>query len=184
MCYSLNVIDKSNLKNHLQELDEQLVLLGEAKSRELIIYGGAALISMDIISRATVDIDVFSPHLDAVIVKAIKTIAEKHLYDENWINSTGSAFSYELPQGWRERSIVFFKGKVLTVKTLSRIDLIFTKFLAELDRGEDLEDLKSLKPTKNDLEKIKSALINLESNQAWSQKIDEIVELLLESKND
>ena len=162
------MIDKGNLKAHFQELDEQLVLLGETEPRELIIYGGAALISMDILNRATVDIDVFDPQLDEGLLKAVKIIAEKHLYDENWINSTGKAFSYELPQGWKDRSIVFYRGNLLIVKTLAR---------------EDLEDLISLRPTKKELEKIKGKLISLEPDKRWAKKVEEISKTLLESQD-
>ncbi|MCB0341638.1 MAG: hypothetical protein H6626_09335 [Pseudobdellovibrionaceae bacterium] len=174
------MIDKENIIALLREVDEQLLRLKQSAPQEIIIYGGAALISLGLISRATVDIDVFAPQIDFALESAIKNIAKRHLFDERWINSTGKAFVKELPTGWEGRASTLFEGKILRVKILGRVDLIFTKMLAELDRGEDFEDLKSLKPTKKELEKIRQPLRSLESSSAWKNKVDEIIKMLNE----
>lgn len=176
------MIDKNNLQSLFTEIDEHLLGQGENSNRVLTIYGGAALISLGVSERATVDIDVFDPKLDEALERSIKSIAKKYFYDERWVNSTGSAFSYELPDGWRERSQIIFKGKLLTVKVLGRVDLIFTKFLAELDRGEDLEDLINLKPSHQELQSIERELKGLELEPTWSKKVDEIIKVLLREK--
>jgi hypothetical protein len=106
------------------------------------------------------------------------------MFDENWINSTGKAFSHELPGGWRERTVVVFSGRVLTVKVLGRLDLIFTKILAELDRGEDFEDLVSLGPTKAEIENLRRFLVDLEKGKPWKVKVGQLLKSLLKDQNE
>ncbi|MDC0980312.1 DUF6036 family nucleotidyltransferase [Bdellovibrionales bacterium] len=175
------MIDKENIIALLEELDDSLS--DQEESRTITIYGGAALISMNLLDRATVDIDVFQPNLDESLKKAIREVGEKHLLDELWINSTGSAFITELPKDWQDRTTLLFKGEYLTVKSLGRTDLIFTKLLAELDRGEDLKDLENLKPTRKELDFIKTSLLDLEDEKTWRNKVNKLIEHLNEFSN-
>lgn len=174
------MIDKDNLMQLFAELDEELLNAGEQVVKEIIIYGGAALILKGVPNRATFDIDIFKPStLDDSFKAAKDKIAKKHSFEEHWINATGAAFYHELPEGWEERVEVFYEGENLIVKVLGRLDLIFTKFLAELDRGEDLKDLKSLSPTKKDFRAIVKDLKSLEDSESWSKKIDQICESIV-----
>lgn len=167
------MIDSKNILRLLKELDDYL--FDRSAPRALVIYGGAALISMGITQRATVDIDVFQPKLDPILSEGIRFIAKKYLFDEHWINSTGNAFVKELPEGWRSRTVEYFKGRSLTISTLGRTDMIFTKLLAELDRQEDMQDLKQLKPTKDELNFIRMPLLSLEDSSEWRSKVREIL---------
>lgn len=178
------MIDKGNLLNLFAEVDSHLKSQGLSSCQGIVIYGGAALISIGVSERATVDIDVFAPKIDGALEAAIVNVAEKYDFDKNWINSTGRAFVDEMPKGWRDRVQPLYKGEVLIVKILGRIDLIYTKFLAELDRGEDLEDLKSLKPTKSELRRIEEQLKSLEESSLWKQKVDEIIGELQGDENE
>jgi len=172
------MIEKRNLLKLLGDLDAALEARGERLHRELVIYGGAALIALNIPDRATVDIDVFEPTLDLVLISTIKELAQKNMFDEHWINSTGLAFKHEMPKGWKQRTVIVFKGRFLSVKMLGRIDLIFTKILAELDRGEDLQDLIKLKPTQSEINSLRPHLCKLESGLAWQTKIEDLLQLL------
>jgi Nucleotidyltransferase of unknown function (DUF6036) len=174
------VIDKSNLKALFTELDQHLVALNAVRS--ITIYGGAALIALDIHDRATVDIDIFQPRVDSQLLEAIRAIGKKNKLGEYWLNSTGAAFAQELPPGWASRTTPLYRGKALQVFLLSRQDLIFTKILAELDRQEDMADLLKLRPTPAELNAISPHLISLEKSKIWQNKIKEIIDFLL-SKN-
>jgi len=167
------MIEKKNLNSLFKELDDALSLKKEKKS--IIIYGGAALISLGILDRATVDIDVFQPQIDETFLKVINKVGEAHSFGELWINSTGNAFVKELPSKWEDRVDLIFDGKYLTVSRLGRLDLIFTKLLAELDRQEDMADLMRLKPTDSELERIQEPLLLLEDNELWKTKVEEII---------
>jgi len=167
------MIDNKNLTFLLGELDR--FLSARDAPRDLVIYGGAALISMGLSQRATVDIDVFQPKLDPVLLEGIRLIAGKQSFDEHWINSTGNAFIKELPPGWKTRTVEYYRGQSLTIRTLGRIDMIFTKLLAELDRQEDMEDLRKLRPTGAELNMLQPHILSLENSSEWKTKVTEIL---------
>ncbi len=150
------MIDKSNLHYLFSELDQ--FLFDNNESRSLTIYGGAALIALDILNRATFDINVFQPQLDKILLEAISAVGEKHNFNEYWVNSAGKAFVSELPEGWRSRRASIYSGKALNIFSLGRSDLIFTKILAELDRQENMPDIIRLKPSLNELNSLKRHL--------------------------
>jgi hypothetical protein len=167
------MIDKNSFKGLLDELDE---LLGkQSEFRELTIYGGAALIALNIVGRATIDIDVFQPHLDKVLQEAVIQIAKRNKLSEFWINSTGKAFIKELPAGWRQRVESVYKGKHLVVNSLGRRDLVFTKLLAELDRQEDMADILALAPTTEELQFSEEQLLKLDNKIIWQNKVKELI---------
>lgn len=112
-----------------------------------------------------------------------KEVGEKNQFNEHWINSTGKAFVKELPKGWQNRTFEIYKGSNLTVLSLGRIDLIFSKLLAELDRAEDLEDVKGLKPSISELDIVAEPLMALENNQAWKKKVSELISILKRIKS-
>ncbi len=175
------MIAKENLMSLLKELDSELYLESpEGIVREIVIYGGAAMILMEVPNRATFDIDIFDPStVDQVFEKVKNKIAQKYSFNRNWINATGGAFKHELMSKWEERTKVFYQGEKLIVKTLGRVDLLVTKFLAELDRGEDFEDLKNLNPTLKELDQVKAHLETLEDSEFWQKKINEVYEVLV-----
>jgi len=170
------MIDNKNLNLLFEELNKALEFQGE--KRNFVIYGGAALISLNITNRATVDIDVFRPKLDPILREIIKEVGSRLMLGEYWVNSTGNAFVSELPKGWQKRTTQIYNGNNLEVRTLGRVDLIFTKVLAELDRQEDWIDLVSLRPLPSELKEIKQHLLDLEDNQEWKNKVLEILKKL------
>jgi hypothetical protein len=76
---------------------------------------------------------------------------------------------------WRDRIVPFFTGDWLEVYHLSRADLIFTKFLAELDRHEDLPDIVNLQPTRKELVEVERHLIELDSDEEWRQQVKNLI---------
>lgn len=168
---------KENLLTLFKELDG-LLKQDQVSISTIVIYGGASLIFQDIIDRATVDVDVFDPQLQDKFRLRVLELAQKHSLDPNWINSTGNAFKVEMPKGWQQRVDNLFTGEVLIVNSLSRVDLIFTKLLAELDRGEDLLDLNALQPTYQELDDLTPHLLSLESNPSWKQNVMKLLSLL------
>lgn len=167
------MIEKSNLLRLFSELDQ--FLSERSAKRELVIYGGAALIAANILERVTFGVDVFQPQLDSLLCEGIKAVGAKYQLGEQWMNSTGRAFVTELPANWQSRVRLLYQGKYLTLKILGRTDLIFTKLLAELDRGEDLRDIVALKPTPEEASLAGSALLGLEDTAAWKAKVRKLV---------
>ena len=175
------MIDKRNLKELFRKLD--LALSSYNEKRELVIYGGAAMISMSVADRATFDIDVFEPKIDPLLNDIIRSLGEEFSLGEHWINSTGKAFEYEMPVGWKERLRLIYEGSYLQVMSLGRLDMIFTKVLAELDRQEDFEDIISLSPSSDELQSIEPTLLVLEENKLWKQKVTELINKLKEASS-
>jgi hypothetical protein len=171
------MIDQVNLDELFRELDAELTARG--LKRKLVIYGGAALIHQKILDRATVDVDVFQPKIDKDLARLIAVVGKKHLLGDHWINSTGSAFLHESPAGWEKRVQNVFQGESLEIQVLGRLDLLFAKLLAELDRQEDLPDLRALRPTPKELSQLEPHLLKLDSNPKWESKVKSLISILI-----
>ena len=171
------MIDKDSLRALLKELDEQLCK--QQLKRSITIYGGAALIALDILDRATYDIDVFQPQIDDDFRKAISEVGKRHLFDDLWINSTGAAFVKKLPEKWQARTVPFYLGSCLTVYHLGRSDLLFTKLLAELDRQDDLPDIIRLKPKEQELLQAQKCLLKLDADKDWQAEVKKPIRKLI-----
>jgi hypothetical protein len=159
---------------HLGEaqIEAAFKLLGERLHSEslgsfrLVICGGASLISMSLISRATRDVDVValmteenalvSPDpIPDDLARMARIVAEDLDLDENWLN-TGpkDIFHMGLPEGFSQRLTRRDYGANLTVFFSGRLDQIHFKVYAAADQGagKHLADLLSLNPTDLELE--------------------------------
>jgi hypothetical protein len=174
----------ANLQQTLALLDEELRHAGI--ERELIICGGGALLTLEVISRETRDIDVIQPEIDAALNAAAERVAAKAKLSPSWLNNGPSALARDLKPGWQERSVVIYQGKVLIIKSLERSDLIFSKLLAMCDRDEnDLDDLVGLRPTWDEVEIWKERVLNYDASPHWPARVNKrLLELKKKLKND
>ena len=97
---------------------------------------------------------------------------------ESWLNAEPETFPHRLPGGWRERSKVVDQYGVISVVAISRIDLIAMKFIA--GRAVDLEDLNTLRVTKQDAEFVRAYLLKLKEKHPDREgdNVDDRFELL------
>jgi len=168
------VIKKNLFRKLISELDEELGKSGH--SYEITITGAGALIALNKISRATVDIDLIDPEIDSPLFKAAMIVGENNNLSYGWLNSAATSFADELPPGWQERTRDHVKGKHLHVKTLGRTDLIFSKLHAAAERVEqDFDDLLALKPTKEELERAKKHLLTLKDSQVFKDRVENLI---------
>lgn len=72
-----------------------------------------------------------------------------------------------LPAGWRSRTVVVFSGRAITLRTLSRLDLLHTKLFALCDRGLDLGDCLALRPTQDELDQVAPWLEARDEHPGW-----------------
>ena len=148
------MIDKENITQLLNKLDEALVK--KSLHRQITIFGSGALILQGVASshRATVDIDMVEPDIDMELQLLCAEVGEEYDLDLTWMNSSGNIFSRHFPEGWRTRVIQVYSGRALHVFSLSRKDLIATKFYAACTRAlqSDFNDLEDLAPTKSEVE--------------------------------
>lgn len=149
--------------------EEALSTLGEVmESRgfhcEVVAIGGGALSLLGLISRSTKDIDIVALILDGRFVSAQTLPSElTRARDDvattlglpgDWLNSGPTQLlDFGLPEGFEKRMITKrYHG--LTVHLAGRLDQIFFKFYAAIDRGprsKHVDDLRRLKPTADEL---------------------------------
>lgn len=161
-------------------VEEALLLLGEMLDYEsvtpvhLIVVGGSALLAAGIVSRTTYDVDVFARRaevdggiLDARPLPEPVQLAAKHVANElrlrpNWLNTGPTWVAAPLgsypPEFWSEM-VVREYGKSLSITYIGRAGLIYLKFHAAVDLSRkrhevDVDDLRLLKPSREEAEKV------------------------------
>jgi hypothetical protein len=138
-----------DIKTSLELLD--FYLSKKSLHRSFIICGGASLLLQGIIFRTTRDVDVVAPPIDESLAAAALSVAYDLNLDAHWLNSGPGSIVQDLKEGWEKRVFEVFHGRNLIVFSISREDLIFSKFWALCDRQKDLQDLLLLKPSPAEL---------------------------------
>lgn len=143
-----------------QEIEQYLSKFGEMydglKGPTLIISicGGAALMVSGLVTRTTQDIDLVAPRtLPPEFFQAAKIVAAEFGLPDNWINQGPIELEeMGLPDGFEKRALVKKYGEKLSARFASRLDQIFFKTYAAVDRGGyHAEDLIKLNPTPDEL---------------------------------
>lgn len=160
-----------------EKIEEALCLIGELLERKqskiirIIVCGGSALLVAGLRRETTKDVDILaflnenseikeSPDLPHDLKEAAKSVAVEMNLDEHWLNTGPSSIinpnlpNSGLPDGFLKRLTKREYGPKLTVYYISRIDQIFFKLYASVDRGGPsyhLDDLISLNPTGDEL---------------------------------
>ena len=134
----------------------------------LVVCGGTALAALGLVVRTTKDVDVLAyaeeTEKGIKIVKiqefpqwfkdAARVVARDFGLPDNWIN-LGPASQVEsgLPKGFESRLVRRVYGEYLTVYFIGRLDQIFFKLYASVDRNDyHVQDLFSLNPTGEEME--------------------------------
>jgi len=147
-------------------------LAGVGLRFEGVVIGGSALVLMGVVARPTKDVDVLTPALPEVVVRAARTFAAQQRQAGNdvideWLNNGPVQLGDVLPAGWRDRVVPLFEGAARTFNVLGRADLLKSKLFALADRGIDLEDCIALQPTAAELAEARPWLEQQDGNQAW-----------------
>lgn len=131
-------------------LNEVLEQMGEHFT--LYTCGGAALIFLGYSGRKTEDIDVIQTEFDSTLEAASLKVAKQLGYEPTWLNNEVHDLGRRLGRGWKKKCTVLFKGDGVTLMSISRQDLINSKFHAVVNRkGADIKDLLFLKPNLQEL---------------------------------
>ena len=153
----------------LTTLENALVMLGQrlAQSKqhyEIVAIGGATLVILGYINRATKDLDlvalrengrlVSAKPLPQILFEEIAAVGSALEIGAYWINGEPtSLLQTGLPEGFEERLVTrSYDG--LTVHFAGRLDLICFKLYAAVDQGPDSKhfiDLTHLKPNREEL---------------------------------
>lgn len=137
------------------------------KSVKLYLVGGSAGLIAGWLpeSRTTGDVDVTdSEPFEALesVLRAAAAVAKEQEFPETWLNNDCRIFRHYLPLGWRDRSQHRRTFGALEVFVLHRKDFIAAKIVSAPGRPQDLEDLRELKPTADELDFASENLDRLE----------------------
>jgi hypothetical protein len=156
------MIDEKNIEKIFVALDRQIVASGGGRI-SLVVCGGTALTALGLVSRTTKDVDVLGAlekgHVRKIgrfpdwLSEAAAKVAADFDLPADWLNlGPESQLDTGLPAGLTERLERKIYGRRLTVCFISRIDQIYFKLYASLDRGGyHVQDLFKLEPTESEL---------------------------------
>ncbi len=157
----------------IEEFDRYLARRG--LRFQAVIIGGAALIAMGVITRATKDIDCLFPEIPDDIKQASRDFARENpaleLIDA-WLNNGPIRLVNDLPDGWRDRLASVYTGQALVLQTLGRTDLLGTKLFALCDRLEDWSDCIALAPTAEELNICLPWVTARDGNAFWPEHVE------------
>lgn len=160
----MKTLDTEKLNQALMLLHERLEFANAPKV-SLVVCGGSALIATGLVPRTTQDVDVLAMFRDEdlidpepmpdYLISAAEATARTLQLPADWLNcGPADLFRMGLPEGTKERLIRMPVGERLEIFYVSRIDQIFFKLYAAVDRGGyHIEDLLQLNPASEELYK-------------------------------
>ena len=160
-----------NIKQTLDYLN--LYLHKKGLHRTFIICGGASLILQGITTRGTQDIDVVGPEIDVALKEASVYVADQLGLNPQWLNADPRGLAQDMAPGWEKRIFEVYKSTGLIIYSISREDMIFTKFYAYCDRQKDLQNLIDLKVTSKEIDRAAKLTIQKDVNPLWPQYVKE-----------
>ncbi len=156
-----------------ESLHRALALLGELMelrthpAHHFVVCGGSSLLALGLVRRTVtqdVDIlgqihddDIITPRpLPAWLLAAAEDVRTQLGLPADWLNAQvaeDTLFSCGLPAGLATRLVTRHYGPRLTISFIGRLDQIFLKLHAAVDRdgGRHLQDLLDLAPTAEEL---------------------------------
>jgi hypothetical protein len=162
-------------------------LVGRGLSFDGTIIGGAALIIMGTINRATRDVDCLAPPIPEEIKEAAADFAKATPalgLARDWFNNGPESLARDLPAGWEERCVPLYQGKALALKTLGRMDTLRAKIFSFVDRVQDLADCVALRPKREELHEIVPWLKDRDGNEDWPAYVEKQINALLKEMGD
>lgn len=160
-----------------EKIEDTLTLLAElleqrdSKAYRLIVCGGSALLVSELRRETTKDVDILASLSSENIIEelqelpedletAVRDVAGELGMDDHWLNTGPSSIinphlpNFGLPEGFVERLTRKEYGPKLTIYYIDRLDQVFFKLYASVDKCTPtyhLSDLKELKPDENEL---------------------------------
>ena len=160
-------INQQNVEEIFKALDLQIKVNGGFPI-SLVVCGGTALAALRLVRRTTKDVDVLAKvtisgrkiKIEKInrfpdwFLRAAEVVKRDFNLPDNWINLGPAAqIDSGLPPGFEERLIKRTYGKYLTIYYISRIDQIYFKLYASIDRDSyHIQDLIKLEPSELEIE--------------------------------
>lgn len=167
-------MEKDAVLQRLCRLDEDVDLLFEDERRfHMILVGGSALILLDVLSRATQDIDAIQ------FPRELSSLLEK--YD---INGHVATYVNNFPYNFEDRAVPIFRGRRVDFFTASLEDIVIAKLFSNRDSdARDVEqpgvlralDWARLERLANDDEEVRNNALNDRDYNTFRYHYDEYV---------
>ncbi len=143
---------------------------------EATIIGGAALLVMGVIDRATQDVDCLDPEIPEAIRDAAVQFAKDYVgggapLKQDWLNNGPRSLVADLPEGWQDRTVILQQVGGLCIRTLGRSDLLKSKLFAYCDRQQDEGDCVALAPSADELRECLPWLVERDGNLLWPEHV-------------
>lgn len=130
----------------------------------LIMGGGGAMIFAHGFPLATTDVDAIPKGIEQSELNLLsQMVAHELTLPSDWLNGYFATFSYVVLPDFEENLIVVFTGKFLTVKCLSREDMLIMKCFAH--RPKDVVHAKALLKKGVNLSKVENHIEYLKSKK-------------------
>jgi hypothetical protein len=146
-------MDVSLSMRALVALDTWLRVEGAAGVRIVLVGASAGILTGQLPrGRTTVDCDVMTvlpPDAEGALLRAADEVSVRLGLPPTWLNTDVQLLRHALPDGWEARCAAIHVGDALEVLAIGRIDLVCMKIYA--GRPQDLEDLRSMSPTGDEL---------------------------------
>jgi hypothetical protein len=155
-------INRNNLETILGLLNDRLAIVFPEKKWNLVVCGGTALNALNLVSRTTKDIDVIGilsdnrityANFDALFLEQIALCASVFDLPPNWLNTGPELYIKSgFPEGLIMRLTWKSYGESLNIGYIGRIDQVYFKLYASVDRGGyHVDDLLALEPSEQEL---------------------------------
>ncbi len=107
------------------------------------------------------------------LVAAAVEVARRLQLPETWLNRDCTMYAWCLPLGWQSRCERVGTFGRLEVLRIARIDLIAGKVISSPKRPQDVEDLRDMRPTEEELGFVKEHIDRLEAEHLDGRKFDD-----------
>ena len=159
---TMGVIETNNRDSLLKLLAERLSISFSDKQWKFVVCGGTALQALNLVTRTTKDVDVIGEihgsditfaRLNSRFLEQVVLCARTFDLPDDWFNTGPEGYIRSgLPAGLTDRLTWKEYGHNLSIGYISRIDQIFFKLYAAVDRGGyHVDDLLALRPSKKEL---------------------------------
>jgi hypothetical protein len=155
-------IDRKNLDAILTLLNDRLALVFPEARWNLVVCGGTALNALNLVSRTTKDVDVIGvlsgnqikyAAFSTLFLDQVALCASTFDLPRNWLNTEPESFIKSgFPRRFIKRLTWKKYGQCLSIGYIARIDQVYFKLYASVDRGGyHVDDLLALSPTEREL---------------------------------
>lgn len=156
-------MDEPQVVKALADLDGRARAMGLAAVDVLLVGASAGILTGQLPRhRTTTDCDVIEVRpagAEEVLMAAAEAVAGERGLPRNWLNTDAQMLRHALPESWRDRAVTVFSGDAMRVMAIGRLDLVCMKIYA--GRAQDLDDLRSMRPSSEELDLVDTYLERL-----------------------